>query len=143
MKKSIALLGIATFAVVLTTGCGGKTKLVCNQTKSGIDVGYNLEFNGNKVEAADFYYDMDLSKYSDTQVKYMKKQNICKTVKSLMNIIGKDVVSDCTQKDEDKRIKVSAKLDIDKMLKSESVKFTSIDETEKALEKQGYKCEKK
>ena len=142
MKKSIALLGIATFAVLLATGCGGKTKLVCTQKQSGVDIEFNVGFNGNKVESLDFNYDMDLSKYSDSQIKLIEKRDFCSLVKLSMSGY-KDAFTGCKQNVVKKHLKVVSKLDIDKIAKSEKDKLTSADEAKKALEKQGYKCVKK
>ena len=139
MKKSIALFGIATFAVLLTTGCGGKTKLVCTQKTSGVDIVFNIGFKGNTIEDMDFSYDMDLSNYSDLQISAIEKQDFCSSVKSTMSQY-KDAFTDCKQSVDNKHLKVKSTLEVDKIAKNMLQKMSSPKAAKKALEAGGYSC---
>ena len=139
MKKSKIILSLA-FCTLLLTGCGNKeSKLVCTQTSSGVDVGFNVGFKGNTIDTMDLSYDMDLSKYSDTQVTAIGKQDFCTRIKSSMTQI-KDAFSDCNQEITDKKLHVSAKLDIDKVSKNFLDKKTTPKAAKKSLEDVGYTC---
>ena len=138
MKKGIAL-AMALVMAFLLTGCSGKSTLVCTQTQSSVDITFNVGFDGNKISSMDFGYDMDVSKYSDAQLKILEKKDFCSVVKLTMSAY-KDAFTKCGQKISDKHLNVDAVLDVNKIAKSERDKMTSVDEAKKALEKQGYKC---
>lgn len=140
MKKSKLVLGVLISSVLLLTGCTAKeAKLTCTQNTSGVDIEFNVDFKGNKIESMDFNYDMDLSKYSSTQIKVIEKKDFCKTVKNSM--IGfKEAFTDCNQKVEDKHLKVISQLDIDKIAKNYLEKMASPKSAQKQLEASGYKC---
>ncbi len=140
MKRSgIAI--VATLALVfLATGCVGKeSKLVCTQTKSGVDVEFNVGFKGNLIKSMDFNYDMDLSKYSDTQISAIEKRDFCTYVKNAMYAY-KDAFTDCDQKIENKHLIVDSELSVDKLAKNLTDKMTTPQKAKTELEKQGYKC---
>lgn len=140
MKKNKLVLGVLISSVLLLTGCAAKeSKLTCTQNTSGVDIEFNVGFKGNTIETMDFNYDMDLSKYSDTQIKAVEKQDLCKTVKNYMSAF-KDAFTDCSQKVEDKHLKVNSVLDIDKITKSYLDKLSTPKATKEELEKTGYKC---
>ena len=138
MKKTMTLFGIAFFAIILTTGCG-KTKLVCKQKAGQVEVTFNVGFNGNKVVSVDFGYDMDISKYSDSMIKLIEKQNFCSKVKASMSQY-KSAFNDCKQSTKNKHIIIKSAFNVKKLTKNQ---FASVDETKKELEKEGYKCTKK
>ena len=140
MKKRGIVLGVAVATLALvTTGCGKKETLVCTQTASGVDINFNVGFNGKTISSMDFSYDMDLSSYSDSTISYLEKKDWCSTVKSSMSSY-KDAFTDCKQEVKNKKLKVSSKLDVDKIAKNVTDKMTSSEEAKKELEKQGYKC---
>ena len=140
MKKSSIILAVAVVAVVfLVTGCGGKQSLTCTQTTSGVDITFNIGFNGNTITTMDFAYDMDLSSYSDTTISYLEKRDWCATVKSSMSDY-KDAFTDCKAEIKDKKLNVSSVLDVDKVAKSALGKMKSANSAKKELEAQGYKC---
>lgn len=139
MKKGIIAL-TAIVGMMLLTGCAAKeSKLVCTQTASGVDVGFNVGFKGNTVDTLDLTYDMDLSSYSDTQISAIEKQDFCTRVKNSMSQF-KDAFTDCKQDITDKKLNVSAKLDIDKVAKSFLDKKTTPKAAKTSLEKAGYTC---
>lgn len=137
MKKSKIL--VAALVVLLTTGCGKETKLVCKQSQSGVDVTFNVGFKGNEVTSMDFKYDMDLSSYSDKQIEAIEEQDFCDIVKSSMSGY-EDAFTKCDKKVENKHLLVNSELDVDKVAKDEKDKMGSPKDTKKELEKQGYKC---
>ncbi|MBE6160858.1 MAG: hypothetical protein E7158_01375 [Firmicutes bacterium] len=137
MRKSKIL--VVALVVLLTTGCGKETKLVCKQTASGVDVTFNIGFKGNEVKTMDFKYDMDLSDYTDKQIETVEKQDFCELVKSSMDEFS-DAFKNCEKKVEDKHLFVTSDLEVDKIAKDEKDKMGSPEDTKKELEKQGYKC---
>ncbi|MBQ2640109.1 MAG: hypothetical protein IJF92_05080 [Bacilli bacterium] len=140
MKKSLFIAVIVLFVAVFVTGCGASKKLVCKQKASGVDITFNVGFEGNKVKDMDFSYDMDLSSYSASSIAMIEKQNFCSLVKSSMDDY-KDAFTDCKQKVADKHLKVDAVLDVKKISKNASKSMTSPNKAKKELEKTGYTCE--
>ena len=140
-KSKIILAFVLTFSVLFIAGCSQKeSKLVCTQTTSGIDIEFNVGFKGNVIKSMDFNYDMDLSKYSDTQIKAIGKQDFCSTVKNYMSQF-KDAFSNCKQDiGSDKHLKVAADFEVDKLTKSYLDKISTPAKTKKELEASGYKC---
>lgn len=141
MKKRSIVLVATVFALVLfVTGCGSKeATLVCTQTTSGVDITFNVGFKGNTITTMDFDYDMDLSKYSDTQIDAIGKQDFCTSVKNSMGSY-KDAFTDCKQDITDKHLKVSSVLDVDKIAKNVLDKMTSPENAKKELETEGFTC---
>ena len=138
MKKGI-LLSLLLVAVILVSGCTKKSsKLVCTQTASGVDITFNVDFDGKTVKNMDFSYDMDLSSYSDTQISAVGKQDFCTRVKSLMSSFS-EAFKDCKQDISNKHLKVSAALDVNKISDS-ALNVSSPDAAKKELEKIGYSC---
>ena len=138
MKKCLFLVTIIAFSLVVT-GCGATKKLVCKQKASGVDITFNVGFEGNKIKDMDFSYDMDLSSYSDTQITMIEKQDFCKLVKSSMDDY-KDAFTDCKQKVADKHLRVDSVLDANKISKNAEKIMTSPEKAKKELEKTGYTC---
>lgn len=141
MKKKLFLVAaVAAVSSLILSGCGSKEKkLVCTQTASGVDIEFNVGFKGKVISSMDFNYDMDLSKYSDTQIKAIEKQDFCSAVKNSMSQY-KSAFTGCKQKIASKHLKVDATLDVGKVAKSVSEKLTTPEKTKKELENQGYKC---
>jgi len=140
MKGSkLVLTLVVAMATLLLVGCGKEKKLVCTQTASGVDIEFNVGFKGKVISSMDFNYDMDLSKYSDTQIKAIEKQDFCSLVKKSMSAY-KEAFTKCDQKVESKHLKVDAELDVNKVTKSVSEKMTSPEKAKEELEKQGYTC---
>lgn len=140
MKKGLLLIVMVAVVTVLVTGCGVSKKLVCKQKASGVDITFNVGFQGSKVKNMDFSYDMDLSKYSDTSIAMIKKQDFCKLVKSSMEDY-RDAFTSCKQKITDKHLRVDSVLDPDKISKNAEKIMTSPSKAKKELEKTGYTCE--
>lgn len=139
MKKKFVAV-VALFAVVVLTGCTPKeSKLSCTQTTSGVDVGFNVGFKGNTIDTMNLTYDMDLSKYSDTQVDAIAKQDFCTRVKSSMSQF-KDAFTNCKQDVSNKKLNVNADLDINKVAKTFLSKRTTPKAAKSSLESVGYKC---
>ena len=139
MKSSKILL--AGILVLLITGCSAKeSKLTCTQTTSGVDVIFTIDFKGNVIENMDINYNMDLSKYSDAQITAVGKQDFCKSVK---NAFGdyKEAFNNCKQNIADKKLEVSADLEIDKVSDSILDKLESPESAKEELEDEGYTCE--
>ena len=142
MKKG--LLFVATFALVLLlAGCGSSksTKLVCTTSSSGVDITFNIGFEGNKVTSMDFSYDMDLSSYNDTQIAAVKGQDFCEIVKSSMSSYANAFTS-CKQDVVSKHLKVDSVLDPAKVSDGALVN-SSVEDAKKGLESQGYTCVEK
>lgn len=139
-KKMAFLLSVMLLTLILT-GCGSKksTKLVCTQSVNGVDVEFNVLFNGNKISKLDFNYNMDLSAYTDEQIDAVASQDFCSIVKSSMSEY-KDAFTDCKQNIADKTLKINSDLDIDKIAKSELDKMTTPSAAKEELEAQGYTC---
>lgn len=139
MKKGI-LLSLLIGIIFITTGCAGKNaKLVCTQTTSGVDITFNVDFKGNTVQSIDFGYDMDLSKYTDSQITAIGKQDFCTRVKSSMSQY-KDAFLNCDQSIENKHLVVKSALDVDKISNSLLGKKASPKSAKTELEKVGYSC---
>jgi hypothetical protein len=80
-------------------------------------------------------YSMDLSKYSDTMINAIGKQDYCSTVQKAMS---QYTLVDCKQSIEDKKMVVTSGIDISKMSSKDLT--GSPEATKTALEKQGYTC---
>lgn len=139
-KRMIVLLFVVALTVILT-GCGSKksTKLVCTQSVNGVDVEFNIFFEGNKINKMDFNYAMDLSTYTDEQVEILSNQDFCSIVKSSMKEY-EDAFTNCNQNITDQALKINSVLDVDKVAKSELDKMESPSNAKEDLEAQGYTC---
>ncbi len=136
MKKTFLSALLALGAVLCLTGCGNKpSTLVCSQTISGVEATLTANFVGKELKSMGFNYNMDLSKYSDTYINAIEKQDFCKSVQ---NAISQFTLVDCTQKVEDKKLLVTSGIDITKIDKSDLVGSPAATKAE--LEKQGYTC---
>lgn len=135
MKKVLSL-ALVLGAVLCLAGCGNKpSTLECSQKVSTVDVTLTTNFVGNKVNSMSMKYSMDLSKYSDTLVNTIGKQDYCSTVQKAMS---QYTLVDCKQSIENKIMVVTSGIDISKMSSSDLTGSPS--KTKEALEKQGYTC---
>ncbi|MBR2248192.1 MAG: hypothetical protein IKG58_01320 [Bacilli bacterium] len=142
----IALVVVLSFVMV---GCGNgkdkakkksnETTLVCTQTQSGVDIEFNVGFKGKSVRKIDFNYDMDISSYTDEQIKMFENQDFCKLVKDTMSDY-KSAFKDCKQSVKNKHLKLYAVLDVHKLDGDISKKMTTPKKAKEELEKTGYKC---
>ncbi len=142
MKLSKRILGVALVGgLFLLSGCGltKESKLLCKTTASGVDVQFNVDFVGQKISGMNIVYDMDLSKYNDTQIEAVGKQDFCSVVKTSMSQY-KDAFTNCNQGIENKKLHVTASLDINKIAKNELEKFSSVEAAKEGLEAVGYTC---
>ena len=138
MKKYLSLLFVA-IAVLCLTGCGNKpASLVCSKTSGSNKIILTSNFVGNNLKSMGLAYDVDYSKYSDTFVTAVEKQDFCKKVSSLMY---KYTLVDCKQKVENKHMIVTSGIDMSKFTKEETTGSPAL--TKEAMEKQGYTCELK
>ena len=118
-------------------------KLVCTQTQSGVDIELTVAFKGNEVSTIDFGYGMDLSKYSDTQIEAIGKQDFCSTIKSIMGSY-KDAFGNCKfEITKSKQLSLTASLDPDELGSSGVSKKSTPEQAKKSFESQGYKCSTK
>ncbi len=142
MKLSKRILGIALVCgLFLLSGCSltKESKLLCKTSQSGVDVQFNVDFVGKRINGINIVYDMDLSKYNDTQIEAVGKQDFCDVVKTSMSQY-KDAFNNCNQAIENKKLHVTADLDVDKLAKNELEKFASVDDAKTGLEAVGYTC---
>ena len=80
MKKVLSLV-LVIGAVLCLAGCGNKpATLTCSQKVSTVDVELVSNFTGNKINSMSMKYEMDLSKYSDSLITSIGKQDFCSTV---------------------------------------------------------------
>ena len=138
MKKK--LLVVFLFAMIFClTGCGNKpSTLTCSQSVSTVDVKLNANFMGKTLQSMGLEYSMDLSSYSDSMISILEKKDFCSTVQGAMSQF---TLTNCEQKIADKKMSVTAGIDISKISKSDLT--GSPEATKAALEKQGYTCELK
>lgn len=135
MKKILSLV-LVMGAVLCLAGCGNKpSTLECSQKVSTVDVTLTTNFVGNKVNSMSMKYSMDLSKYSDTVIAAVGKQNYCDTVARAMS---QYTLVDCQQSIENKTMIVTSGIDISKMSGSDLTGSPAA--TKEALEQQGYTC---
>lgn len=137
--KKLGLVAVAVLMIFMLTGCGKKQTLSCTQNPEGVEVIFNIDFEGKKVVGMDFHYNVDFSKYTDAQIATIEKQDFCETVKNSMADY-KDAFTKCENKIVDKHLAVDAILDVNKMAKTEKDKMASIEEAKSLLETQGYTC---
>ena len=138
--KNLKVILTVLAVVILVTGCSQKkTKLECTQTASGVDVGFNVDFEGNIIKDINITYDMDLSKYNDTQIEAIGKEDFCSKVKEALSDYEKGF-NNCTQNTENKNLNVKANIDINKISKKLLGNMQEPEKAKAEIEKQGYKC---
>lgn len=139
MKKSIiGTVALGALVTTLVTGCGAEKKLVCTQSVSGVDVTFNITFSGDKLKAMDLAYDMDLSKYSDSQVEAVGKQDFCSLVKTQMSQYS-SAFKNCKQDISNKTLNIKADFDV-KELADDNDLSGGPEAAKKGLESAGYTC---
>lgn len=135
MKKGLLILSIFAMVFVLT-GCGNKpSTLTCKQSVSGVEVQLTANFVGKQVKAMGIVYTMDLSKYSDSTIEALGKQDYCSSVQKA---ISQFTLTDCHQEIADKQLLVTSGIDMSKIKESDTI--GSPEQTKKELEQQGYTC---
>ena len=145
MKRGFLVFGVLFCSTLTLTGCGGsnkETKLVCTQTMSGVDIEIDAVFKNDEVSTVDFSYEMDLSKYSDTQIEAIGKQDFCKIVKGAIGSY-KDAFGNCNHEVKDKKLSLTASLDPDKLESAGLSKKSTPEQGKKSFESQGYECTSK
>lgn len=140
MKKELKI-GVALLCMVLClTGCGSKdSKILCTQTANGVDVNFNIDFKGNVITSMDVAYNMDLSSYNDLQIEAIEKQDFCESVKSAFGEYEAGF-ENCKQNITNKKLNVSADLNVDKLPGNVLDRMGSPKATKEEIEKQGYTC---
>ena len=139
MKKLYILS--ALLLALFITGCGSKSEVVCTQSVSGVKVDMIMTFKEDKLDTMGVKYSMDLSNYSDDQVKQVESQNLCSAVQAAMGTYGV-AFNNCNQKMESKSLLVTADFDIEKLPNAQSGQRETKDQAIKELEQQGYTCTK-
>ena len=139
MRKNFLLIFSIVILAVFVTGCGKKSTLKCTQSSNGVDIIFNVGFDGNTISTMDFSYDMDLSSYPEESLSYVDKQDWCSLVKDSMSEY-KSAFTNCKHERNDRNLHVSATLDVDKIAKNVLSKMSTPEATKKGLEEQGYKC---
>ena len=144
MKKILLSTIILCGTVLLVTGCafGGSKTLSCDQSTSGVDINITSNFEGNRIKTMSLKYEMDLSSYSDAQVKAIEGQDFCKSVKSAMTGMDK-AFGNCKQSIENKQLSVTASIDVPKLEGFDISEKSSFNDVKKALESTNFKCVEK
>lgn len=139
--KKLYLFGTLLVVALLVTGCGSKNEVVCTQSVSGVKVDMIMNFKDDKIDTMGVKYSMDLSNYSDDQVKQIESQNLCSSVQTAMGTYG-TAFTNCKQKVENKNLLVTADFDIQKLPGAINGQGDTKEQAIKGLESQGYKCTK-
>ena len=144
MKKILLSGVILCGTVLLLTGCafGGSKTLSCDQTTSGVDINITSKFQGNKIKEMDLKYGMDLSSYSDAQIKAIEGQDFCKLVKGALTGMDK-AFGNCKQSIKNKQLSVTASLEVSKLEGFDISEKSSFADVKKALESTNFKCSEK
>ena len=138
MKKNLFLV-VILLLVVTITGCNEKKKeLVCTTNVSGIKVGFNYTFKGNKIININYVYDTDFTENDNGDPT--KDKDFCPIIKKSLSDY-QDAYKNCNQKYENKHLIVTIELDKDKINDNIKDKLTTIDSTKNYLELSGYSCE--
>lgn len=143
--KKIFLGTVTLFAtLLLVTGCslGGEKTLSCDQSTSGVDINITTNFKGNKIDTMNLKYGMDLSSYTDAQIKAIEGQDFCKLVKSAMTGMEKSF-GNCKQNIENKQLSVTATLDVSKLEGFDISTKSTFSDVKKSLESSSFKCTEK
>ena len=139
MKRSFVFIFVVVVLSIFITGCGKKATLKCTQSTNGVDIIFNVGFDGNTISSMDFSYDMDLSSYPEESLSSIDKQDWCSLVKDSMSEY-KSAFTNCKHERNDRNLHVSATLDVDKIAKNVLSKMSTKKKKKKGLEEQGYKC---
>lgn len=145
MKKVLFSTIVLCGALILVTGCslgGGSKTLSCDQSTSGVDINITSNFEGNKIKKMSLKYGMDLSSYSDAQIKAIEGQDFCKSVKSAMTGMEK-AFGNCEQSIKNKQLSVTASIDVTKLEGFDISEKSSFNDVKEALESSKFKCEEK
>ena len=136
MKKNILMFLII---VLVTSGCGNTKNLICTKKVNKSSVEYNIKYKDNNIKTMKFYYNMDLTSYSNKQISMVQKQDFCSKLKDNMKTF-KDAFNNCKQEIVDEHLKVTTNIDISKISKTTLDKISTSDKTKSLMEKQNYKC---
>jgi hypothetical protein len=112
-------------------------KLYCKANANGVDVAFDITFKANKITEMILTYEMDLSKYTDTQIESLKSTDFCATVKKSLSEY-ENAFKNCNQDISNKKLLVKSDLDINTMSKKSD--FGTINDAKSGLEKAGYVC---
>ena len=149
-KGKLAVFAVALMLLVAVTGCdlkkdkeSGKSStkkvVTCTTSVSGVDVEFNMTFEGKKIKGMDFNYDMDLSAYSDAQIKAVGAQDFCSVVKKSFTGF-ENAFENCDQDIKNKHLVVNSKLDVEKLSSSMKDTMVSPEKAKEGLEATGYTC---
>ena len=85
--KKICLIIFSTLMILVFSGCEKTQKLSCTQKTTGVNVSFNVSFNGdgNVMKGIDYKYDLDLSTLEKEQIDSIKKQDFCTVIKESMS----------------------------------------------------------
>ncbi len=157
--KRVLLFGML-FLVLFLTGCDNENgiindlkdaeatptvapvlikRMICKQKVQTVDVDMIADFKEEELTYLGLKYEMDLSNYTDAQIKAIKEQDMCSIVQKTMSGYT-DAFTNCNQGVVDKKLLITADFDLDKLVGADISKKTSIEEAKNELEKQKYSC---
>lgn len=140
--KKILLFSILLISLFIC-GCDNNKKVVCSNkiSKDGINIDVLMtgDFVSNKLNSLSLQYMMDLSGYSDSQIKTISDLDMCSSVESSMKEYVGDF-KDCKQSIEEKKLVITAIFDISKLSNLDINSKTTSDEFINSLKKQDYTC---
>ncbi len=139
MKKYLMVL--ATFVcLLLLSGCFSKKQtLTCVRTEQTMKVGMGFLYVNDKPTSMDLTYELDLSKYTDTQIEAVSKQNFCSTLKSSLTQYG-DAFNNCKQEVASKKLYVKTDIELSKLSQGVLNSMTTLESAKKSMESANYNC---
>ena len=141
MKKRIMIFSVIIFIVLLTTACDRNTTLKCTVSTDEYDLNLIYGFDGRILKTMGLQYIIDVSAYSDKEIKLLEQQDYCNYIKLHENFIEfSEAFEKCEQKLDNKKIVIDADFDINKVPSEELSKMQSYHDAKKELESSGYKC---
>ena len=137
--KKIILIMFLVITPFLLAGCGKKEEkkpsnmkeVTCNAEISGMDsvIKFQYDTKENAIKEASVKYTMDLSVYTDDQLKVLKETDLCASYVS-------EQFGECKSKLENKKLELDVALNIEPMIETEfNSKQPTLDELVSSYEK--------
>ena len=139
--KKLYFFSALLVVTLLVTGCGNSTRVVCSQKVSIVDVDMIIDYEDDKLSVMGLKYTMDLSTYTEEQIKQVTSQNLCSNVQAAMSTYS-DAFTNCKQNLNGKSVVITADFILEKLPGYQSGATEKMEDAIKALEAQGYKCTK-
>ena len=139
--KKLCFFSVLLVITLLVTGCGNTKRIVCSQKVSIVDVDMIIDYKDDKLSAMGLKYSMDLSSYTDDQIKQVTSQNLCSTVQAAMSTYS-NAFTNCKQSLNGKTVVITADFILEKLPGYQSGVDEKMEDAIEGLEAQGYKCEK-